>query len=92
MFTRGLKAALACCIKVSCIRQVLSKNLLEHYAADQMQTEASYATDFILPALKGCSMYLQNTHHVYNKPYLLTACPITTTAKKAPQEMTPSTW
>lgn len=58
MFTRGLKTALAICIRDSCVRQVLSQNLLEPYA-DQMETEASYATDFILPALKGCSMYLQ---------------------------------
>lgn len=59
MFTRGLKAALASCIKDSFIRQVLSKkNLLEHYAANQMQTEAGYLTDFILLALKGCTMYL----------------------------------
>lgn len=58
MFTRGLKAALVGCIKDSFIRQVLSKNLLEHYAANQMQTEAGYVADFILLALKGCTMYL----------------------------------
>lgn len=58
MFTRGLKAALASCIKDSFIREVLSKTVLEHYAANQMQTEAGYVTDFILPALKGCTMYL----------------------------------
>lgn len=58
MFTRGLKAALASCIKDSFIRQVLSKNLLEGYAANQMQTEAGYVTDFILLALKGCTVYL----------------------------------
>lgn len=73
MFTRGLKAALAISIKDSRIKQVLSQNLLEHYAADQMQTEASYATDFILPALKGCSMYLQihtmcTISHTYWQP------------------------
>jgi len=58
VFTRGLKAALASCIKDSFIRQVLSKNLLEHYAANQMQTEAGSVTDLILLALKGCTMYL----------------------------------
>lgn len=52
MFTRGLKAALVSCIKDSFIRQVLSKNLLEHYAANQIQTEAGYVTDFISVALK----------------------------------------
>lgn len=58
MFTRGLKAALASCIQDCFIRQVLSKNLLEHYAVNQMQTEARYVADFILLALKGCTMYL----------------------------------
>lgn len=52
MFTRGLTAALVSCIKDSFIRQVLSKNLLERCAANQMQTEAGYATDLISLALK----------------------------------------
>jgi len=47
VFTRGLTAALVSCIKDSFIRQVLSKNLLERCAANQMQTEAGYATDLI---------------------------------------------